>query len=187
MLRLRINDLSEDKRFYEFEEESESFPVLAQMAREGECRFLGPLKIRLEVQKIRDTIEVEGDLKMRVALSCSRCLKEYGTDLAIQFELTYVQESQHIPENTAEKEIELTAEEMGLVYFTGETIELREGIQEQAVLAFPIRPLCSEACQGLCPQCGANLNQGDCGCERRVPDSRFAVLKNLKLKRQGLS
>ena len=68
----------------------------------------------------------------------------------------------------------------GVIFFNGEEIDLMEGIQEQAVLAFPIQPLCQHHCKGLCPKCGANLNKGDCGCDRRSRNSQFAVLKNLK-------
>ena len=32
---------------------------------------------------------------------------------------------------------------------------------------------------GLCPECGANLNAGTCGCEHRWTDARMAALEQL--------
>jgi uncharacterized protein len=54
-------------------------------------------------------------------------------------------------------------------------------VREQIVLALPGYPVCGEGCKGLCSVCGANLNERDCGCDRHVPDPRWAGLKNLKL------
>ena len=80
-----------------------------------------------------------------------------------------------------EKEIELKLEDVGLLYFRGEEINLQQGIQEQVVMALPVQPLCGRNCKGLCPQCGSDLNLKDCKCEREVNSNKFAVLKNLKL------
>ena len=81
----------------------------------------------------------------------------------------------------AEEEIEIEVEEIGMMYFKGEEIDLQQGIQEQVVMAFPLRPLCDENCKGLCPKCGSDLNQADCECEPEPVSNKFAALKNLKL------
>ena len=41
-----------------------------------------------------------------------------------------------------------------------------------------------EACKGLCPQCGKDLNQGECGCERTSIDPRWAALKGIQLQKK---
>ena len=38
------------------------------------------------------------------------------------------------------------------------------------VFELPLVPLCDEDCKGLCPTCGANLNEGPCGCEKEQSD-----------------
>ena len=43
----------------------------------------------------------------------------------------------------------------------------------------PGKFLCSEDCKGLCPQCGADLNEGDCGCDNEVIDPRWEALKKI--------
>ena len=41
------------------------------------------------------------------------------------------------------------------------------------------KPLCAEDCGGLCPECGTNLNKGQCDCTPRWEDPRLAALKSL--------
>ncbi len=65
--------------------------------------------------------------------------------------------------------------------YTGKVIDLDPIVREQIALALPGYPVCDESCKGLCSVCGANLNERDCGCDRHVPDPRWAGLKNIKL------
>jgi uncharacterized protein len=66
-------------------------------------------------------------------------------------------------------------------YVVGENgyIDLAPLLRELAILDVPIQPLCRPDCQGLCMSCGANLNEGDCGCEDDDIDPRFAALREL--------
>ena len=56
-------------------------------------------------------------------------------------------------------------------YYSERSVSLREIAAEQVQLSIPMKPLCEENCQGLCPTCGANLNRGrlfvPCSGERR--------------------
>jgi len=57
-------------------------------------------------------------------------------------------------------------------------LDLREVLRQDVMLASPIHVLCREDCQGLCPTCGQNLNEGPCDCQPE-PDPRWAVLAAL--------
>lgn len=46
----------------------------------------------------------------------------------------------------------------------GTTIDLRPAVREQWLLEAPALPLCRPECLGLCSVCGADRNQGPCGC-----------------------
>ena len=81
-----------------------------------------------------------------------------------------------------EQEIELKAQDMDIVLFKGDEIDFRDSIQEQIILAFPMRPLCRENCSGLCPNCGSDLNKGECGCTKTPVNSRFKILEKLKIQ-----
>jgi uncharacterized protein len=42
-----------------------------------------------------------------------------------------------------------------------------------------ISQLCRHECAGLCPECGANRNDGDCGHRAVAADPRWAALEEL--------
>ena len=181
---LHIEQIKDKKLSQDFVENAEAFPILADMVQNHECEFLEPLKIQIKAFRVRELFEVEGAFQTRVRLTCSRCLKDFDSSLTSEFELTYTKELASITETSLEEEVELRVEDIGLLYFRGEEINLRDGIQEQVVLAFPLRSLCTAACKGLCTQCGADLNQGDCGCKMAATSNKFAALKDLKLDNQ---
>jgi uncharacterized protein len=180
---LHIEQIKDKDLFQDFEETAETFPIFSDMIQNRECEFLEPLKISARVIRIRELFEVEGTLHTRVRMSCSRCLKAFDLPLTSNFALTYTQELPDMMEVSDEEEVEFRVEEIGLMYFRGEEINLRNGIQEQVVMAFPLQPLCAETCKGLCPKCGADLNQGDCGCKHEPISNKFAALKKLKLNK----
>jgi len=181
---LHIEQIKAKDLYLDFEEVPEAFPVLAEMIQNRECEFLDSLKISTRAFRIRELFEVEGHFRTRVRLICSRCLKNFESILASEFALTYTREAPDRPAESPEQEVELRVEEIGLLYFRGEEIDLRDGIQEQVVMAFPLKPLCDEKCKGLCPTCGADRNQEDCSCKHAPISSQFAVLKNLKLNKK---
>jgi len=180
-MHLRIEQIKENGLTLEFEENPDAFPVLSEMTNQGECDFFAPIKMALRAIRIDDMIDVKGHIETLVRLACGRCLKEYETPLKSRFGLTYVHRIPGIQEDEVPDEVEINAAEMGLVYFEGEDINLQDGIQEQVIMALPVKTLCRENCKGLCAGCGHDLNEGDCGCNHQPPDSRFAALKNLKL------
>ncbi|HEY8476186.1 MAG TPA: DUF177 domain-containing protein [Chloroflexota bacterium] len=59
------------------------------------------------------------------------------------------------------------------------TLDLTEAVRQYLTMALPLQPLCKPSCQGLCPECGANLNTKPCGCRIDASASPFAVLGTL--------
>jgi len=170
--------------FQDFEENAAAFPLFSDLVQNRECEFREPLKISLRAFRIRELFEVEGTFQTRVRMSCSRCLKKFDLPLKSSFALTYTTELPVMKEASDEEEVELGVAELGLIYLRGEEIDLRDGIQEQVVMAFPLRTLCAETCKGLCPKCGADLNHRDCGCRHTPTGNKFAALKKLKLSKK---
>jgi uncharacterized protein len=180
---IRIEQISADGLDLKFEETPTAFPVLSEMINQGECKFVAPIKTALRAIRIGDMVEVKGEINTVVHLPCGRCLKEYETSLKSRFDLTYAHPVTVAPADEDPAEVELSHEELGLIYFEGEVIDLRDAIQEQVILAFPIKALCQKDCKGLCSSCGNDLNEGDCGCDHQPPNGKFAALKNLKLNK----
>lgn len=178
---LHTEQIKDKRLFREFEKDPLTLPIIAEMVKSQACEFREPLKIRVKAFKIKELYQVEGYFNTRIRIGCSRCLKDFDSPLASDFTLTYTKEVPGLMDVLDEKEIELKLEEIGLFYFRGEEINLQQGLQEKVVMAFPLQPLCSDNCKGLCPQCGADLNRGNCGCKREPRSHPFAALKNLKL------
>jgi uncharacterized protein len=61
-----------------------------------------------------------------------------------------------------------------------DTIDLAPLVREAIMLELPLAPVCSPDCQGLCPTCGADLNDGPCGCAPTSGDPRWAALDVLR-------
>jgi len=185
IMQIHIEQIKGEGLTLEFEETADTFPVLTDMVDKGVCEFLIPIKTTLRALRIGDMVEIEGDINTSIRLTCGHCLKSFETSLKSRFSLTYRHREPGEKEKYSElKEFELKAEDMGLIYFRGEDINLQEEIQEQVVMAFPLSALCRRDCKGLCPKCGANLNDGDCSCDRTPPAGKFVVLKNLKLEKK---
>ena len=52
-------------------------------------------------------------------------------------------------------------------------------IDNEMIMSLPMKVLCKETCKGLCPVCGKNLNDGECGCDTFVPDPRMAAISDI--------
>jgi uncharacterized protein len=183
IMRIRLEDLKAGRLDLKFSEAPASFPVLKEMADTGVCEFLTPLKAALRAQQIGDIVELEGSIATRVRLDCGRCLRSFEMPIASEFALTYSQREPDPGYSGLNPEaLELTADDMGLIHYQGEEIDIKNEIQEQAILAFPLRALCRPDCRGLCPRCGADLNAAVCDCDRSSSGGKFDALKKLDLK-----
>jgi len=182
-MRIKTEELKETRIALEFETPADRFPILREMVRSGECDFTDPIRTRLRAARIGDMVEVEGDIRTTVRLSCGRCLVEFVSPLETAFTLTYAQQEPAAGEQSEPGPHEMDVTGEGLIYFQGVDIDLTEGIQEQVVLSLPLRALCSESCKGLCARCGADLNQAACNCLAAAAGSPFAVLGRLKMEK----
>lgn len=180
-MRMRVSDLTAEGVLVE--ENLDPFQlkdIAALQASEG-CAFQGALAVKLRVKPTADMVQVEGQINGAATLTCSRCLAPTQWPLRTSFRLTYARTLFGGGTEYQEETHELEAEELGVVLFEGDEIDFRDAIQEQVIMALPMQPLCQEACRGLCPTCGANLNEGPCGCSGKKIDPRLAALKDLKL------
>ena len=181
-MRIRTEQLAGGELTLKFEKRPDTFPLLAEMVTSGTCQFPAPIKAALRAQQIGDIVEIEGNILTAVRLECGRCLQSFEMPLESQFALTYSQVDPALEQSASnDEEIELTAEDMGLIYYQGEEINLEKEIQEQVILALPLKALCKPDCKGLCPRCGADLNTAACDCDRSPSGGKFEALKNLKL------
>ena len=107
---------------------------------------------------------VQGTIQTSGMYTCSRCLSPVSVDRNETLSEVYGTEAE-LPED--------------VLPYNGEYIDLTETIRETLILSEPMRVLCRPDCKGLCPQCGANLNDGPCSCPTDKIDPRLEVLAQL--------
>ena len=145
-------------------------------ADDPDYRVVAPVDLVMDVAKVgAGAFEVTGRVKTQLELACGRCLEPYEIPVEASFELRYVPQS----ENVGEDEREIEDDDLTTAYYKDGVLDTGELVREQFQLALPMKPLCSDACRGLCPQCGTNLNRTDCGCAPAWEDPRLAPLKSL--------
>lgn len=135
-----------------------------------------PITGNIHLERHDDNILVRGRLRGELNYTCSRCLDVFAAPLAAEFDLLLRIGREPVPA----LEHELDPGEMDEDFFQGDELDLNGILQEQILLAMPLKPLCREECQGLCRQCGANLNREQCSCTASKLHSSFADLEKLK-------
>ena len=135
-----------------------------------------PATVSGKVRLAGNEVFVNGHVEARAQVECDRCLQPVQTPVNSDFALEYITGSEYESSGVAE----LTETEMSVSVFDGKAIDVDEIVKEQILLAVPTRMLCREDCKGICPECGADRNTGDCNCTTDDIDPRWAALKNLK-------
>jgi uncharacterized protein len=139
---------------------------------EEDTVFLAPAHAELTVRKVGDEVWIKGQLTARLSFVCSRCLSPYEFPVDSAFDLVYLPEELNLMKD------ELEEDDLGQVFYHDNEIDLREVILEQLNLTFPLKPLCSESCEGICAVCGKVRRNGDCSCQVKEEDPRLLKLKN---------
>jgi uncharacterized protein len=148
----------------------------------------GPVHMDARLEKFNRRVLVDAHGMAELTVPCGRCLAPVSVDVQVDFELTLVPKDQYQDADRGERDesgpkagsFDPTAAEEET--YSGKVIDLDPLVREQLVLSLPAYPVCREDCKGLCAVCGANLNERECGCDRSIPDPRWAGLKNLKLQ-----
>jgi uncharacterized protein len=131
-----------------------------------EFRFRGPIHVDLSLYRQGREIQVEGRVTGVSLEDCDRCLATFERRLDAEFRVLADEPRAHAPEGIGADE----DSEMYIIQYEHGALELGPVIREAIVLERPIRNLCTPQCRGVCPGCGANLNQEPCGCG--LPGSR---------------
>lgn len=147
---------------------------------EPELRRTAPVQAELVLnRKGEDRVEVQGVLHTGTRLVCDRCLVDY--DFAVDVDFHLLLEIQP-DENWNLKELECSEADLDTVLLTEPVVDLGDILRQQLYLSLPDKFICSPKCRGLCPQCGLDLNTGDCSCVAETKESPFAVLAMLNKK-----
>lgn len=180
-MEIRIDSLKERPRKLVFDEPIEDFPVLCELATKEAIAFRSGVSAELVATLVGALVEVEGSLSFSIVLPCSRCLRETAQQIELSVALTFKRQSLAV--EFVEEERELTEDEVGLILFEGECIDLRSPVEQELIMALPQHSLCRNDCAGLCPVCGADLNGGSCGCAPPQFHGALEALKKFKVEK----
>ena len=131
-----------------------------------------------------ENVACDGAVSCDAYPTCSRCSKAFCHPLNIPIHLTLAPLYDNDRELTLEskEEVELVKEDLEFTFYDADRFDLAAVIREQIILELPMQPVCKEDCKGLCSTCGSDLNEGECGCEPKQADLRWAPLQKLKNK-----
>ncbi len=145
---------------------------------EGCVPVEGPISVNMRMERAGRNVRVRGDIRTTLRLNCSRCVEDFSWIVASEFDFPII-----TPEDSGKHpDRSLSPEDMEVSFFDGESVDVERIAAEQIFLLIPIKPLCREECEGLCPRCGANLNLGPCRCTHEAGSSPFDALRDMKPK-----
>lgn len=152
-----------------------------------EAQVNGLLSLSTRLTKAGTRVYADGRIKGAFVQECVRCLKQYETQTEVPFRAEY-----QIPDPTArsrgrvikdhhqesdEQRVSEPDQDEDVYRCTGDRVELAEMLREHIILSTPMQPLCHEQCQGLCPVCGRNRNEDQCGCIEQPQSNPFSTLQ----------
>ena len=140
-----------------------------------------PFTWDVRITNVGGALLVSGSIRGELTTSCARCLSDVVLDISGEVEGYFLIEGEgEAPDDMEEDEFDVLPEDNKL--------NLEPLLLAGIYVELPLIPLCREDCAGICPTCGANLNDGACGCaaedpaegEGVNPNNPFSVLKGLK-------
>lgn len=134
----------------------------------GEPASLEGVRVIGYFGRVGSDFAFRGKVEAVISLTCSRCLVEFPLALRGACHRIY----RAGPLSRTGGEGALAEHDLALTPFDGARIDLDELVQEQIYLLLPLKPLCNEACGGLCPRCGTDRNLAPCACpeDRQGPE-----------------
>jgi uncharacterized protein len=122
------------------------------------------IDVDVVLESLSDGIVVAGRVSAPWEGACRRCLGPAGGRLDVLVRELY----QSKPDSDEAFPI------------AGDQLDLEPLVREALLLELPLAPLCRADCAGLCPECGVDRNEIDCGHQGDVHDPRWDVLDELR-------
>ena len=129
-----------------------------------EVKVLQAIEFNGIAKIVEDVIALEGSIKTKLELECSRCLGSFSIDVDTDID---------------EKFSNNVKEDESIAFIEGDILDVSEAIVSNVISTLPIKRICDEKCKGLCQSCGTDLNLQKCHCDDSNLDIRFDKLKEL--------
>ena len=141
-----------------FESKLGKFPILQK----------SPVVLTITNQENK-TLFIRGSVDVTLSIPCGRCLEEVPTQICFDIDKKLnIDDSVLIDDEMEEND-----------YLIGFELDVDKLVYAEILVNWPMKVLCKEDCEGICKVCGANLNKGDCGCQRTELDPRMAAIQDI--------
>ena len=141
-----------------FESRLGEFPILQK----------SPVVLTITNQENK-TLFIRGAVDVTLSIPCGRCLEEVPTQICFDIDKKLdINESSLVDDEMEEND-----------YLIGFELDVDKLVYAEILVNWPMKVLCKEDCEGICKVCGANLNKGDCGCQRTELDPRMAAIQDI--------
>lgn len=134
--------------------------------RGGIYPFPQAIEVCGRVENQAGVVELRAQAKAVYCSPCDRCQRDVERPMTVPM--------QHVLVTSLNQE-----DNDELILVEDMRLDVSELAESDIILALPSKFLCKESCRGLCPQCGKDLNDGDCGCDTRQTDPRLESLRQL--------
>lgn len=186
-MRVNIDEIKESGLECSWDVTREQLDDVVREDRAG-YRAAAAARVTARLERLARRVRLRAATRPELACPCGRCLTPVTLAVPVEFELVLVPAEEDSTSAGAERRDRgegpvggtFRAEDADEERYHGKTIDLDPILREQILLSLPAYPVCQDACKGLCPACGQNLNERECGCDLRVPDPRWAGLEKLK-------
>ena len=133
--------------------------------------FPSPMKVKGDITNTAGYMRMTLTMSVDYQATCARCLAPVSGEFTLDLEKTVA------PRNLLGDLDEDRLDDYAII--EDGFLDMDEPLKEQLEMEFPLRFLCKEDCKGLCPKCGKNLNEGECGCSLKEIDPRLAPLQKI--------
>ena len=147
-----------------FNQEGIQVPIDTAFAAQDDV-IASPVRVKGCVRNKSGVVRIDAAAAYTGKTRCARCDRPFSFEAEVPVEHILLNDPDH-----EESDLYIVVDDLRL--------DLDELVLEDVFLAMPSRFLCREDCRGLCPVCGADLNEGDCGCKAPT-DPRWDALKDL--------
>lgn len=175
-MKIRITDITPEGKAVEFDLDPQAINarLKGSAIETPEYQFVPPLKANLRLELEVGGVMLKGKSSAHFKTVCARCAEEAEQELNVPVQMV-------LKPKTGREQEDVDMEDVQFGTYDGKEVDCSAVVEEALILALPYSVLCRADCKGLCPQCGANLNQGACKCAPGVKDERFKALEQLKV------
>lgn len=129
--------------------------------------FNNPVKVTGSIFNNGQALSFKAVCRGVMHTSCARCMKDIDVD--IDFDIY----------EALARDDGTVSEESDLILFEGNTVDIDDIVMNNFLMNISGKYLCKDDCKGLCRICGADLNEGACGCDNEVIDPRWQALADI--------